>query len=198
MAEPITRFHNRFYQSAVGKIALVTMDNGQDYKRPNTFGEAAMHSLGETLDVISREPDVRGLMLTGKPYIFAAGADLTEVPFITTFEQGYQIGRLGHTVMKRIMDLPYPTLAAINGVALGGGLEIALYCRYRTVHRSVQAIGFPECFLGLIPGWGGSTLTPQADRSREGPSAHHLQRFEPEPHDQRPGGLRIGACRPAL
>jgi 3-hydroxyacyl-CoA dehydrogenase/enoyl-CoA hydratase/carnithine racemase len=158
MAEPITRFYHRYYESPVGKIAIVTMDNGQDYKRPNTFGEAAMHSLSETLDAISQEKEVRGLVLTGKPYIFAAGADLTEVPFITTFEQGYQIGRLGHTVMKRIMDLPYPTVAAINGVALGGGLEIALYCRYRTVHRSVQAIGFPECFLGLIPGWGGCTL----------------------------------------
>ncbi len=158
MAEPITRFYNRFYNSPVGKIAIVTMDNGQDYRRPNTFSEAAMHSLSETLDAISREPEVRGLMLTGKPYIFAAGADLTEVPFITTFEQGYQVGRFGHTVMKRIMDLPYPTLAAINGVALGGGLEIALYCRVRSVHRSAQAIGFPECFLGLIPGWGGCTL----------------------------------------
>ena len=158
MAEPITRFYNRFYDSPVGKIAIMTMDNGQDYRRPSTFSEAAMQSLSETLDAISREPDVRGLMLTGKPYIFAAGADLTEVPFITTFEQGYQVGRLGHTAMKRIMDLPYPTLAAINGVALGGGLEIALYCRVRSVHRSVQAIGFPECFLGLIPGWGGCTL----------------------------------------
>jgi 3-hydroxyacyl-CoA dehydrogenase/enoyl-CoA hydratase/carnithine racemase len=158
MAEPITRFYNRFYDSPVGKIAIVTMDNGHDYKRPNTFSEAAMHSLSETLDVISQETDIRGLMLTGKPYIFAAGADLTEVPFITTFEQGYQVGHVGHTAMKRIMDLPYPTVAAINGVALGGGLEIALYCGYRTVHQSVQAIGFPECFLGLIPGWGGCTL----------------------------------------
>jgi 3-hydroxyacyl-CoA dehydrogenase/enoyl-CoA hydratase/carnithine racemase len=158
MAEPITRFYNRLYDSPVGKIAIVTMDNGHDYKRPNTFSEAAMYSLSETLDVISQETDVRGLLLTGKPYIFAAGADLTEVPFITTFEQGYQVGRIGHTVMKRIMDLPYPAVAAINGVALGGGLEIALYCSHRTVHQSVQAIGFPECFLGLIPGWGGCTL----------------------------------------
>jgi 3-hydroxyacyl-CoA dehydrogenase/enoyl-CoA hydratase/carnithine racemase len=158
MAEPITHFYNQFYESPLGKIAIVTMDNGEDYKRPNTFSEAAMHSLSEALDGISRVKEVRGMMLTGKPYVFAAGADLTEVPFITTFEQGYQVGRLGHTVMKRIMNLPYPTLAAINGVALGGGLEIALYCRYRTVPRSVQAIGFPECFLGLIPGWGGCTL----------------------------------------
>jgi 3-hydroxyacyl-CoA dehydrogenase/enoyl-CoA hydratase/carnithine racemase len=158
MAEPVTHFYNRFYDSPVGKVAIVTMDNGHDYKRPNTFSEAAMHSLSETLDLLSQETDVRGLLLTGKPYIFAAGADLTEIPFITTFQQGYQVGHTGHSVMKRIMDLPYPSVAAINGVALGGGLEIALYCKYRTVHQSVQAIGFPECFLGLIPGWGGCTL----------------------------------------
>ena len=158
MAEPVTRFYNRFYESPVGKIVVMTMDNGHDYKKPNTFSEAALMSLNEALDQLAREKDVKGLMLTGKPYIFAAGADLTEVPFITTFSQGYQIGKFGHTVMNRIRDLPFPTLAAINGVALGGGLEIALYCRYRTVSRSVQGIGFPECFLGLIPGWGGCTL----------------------------------------
>lgn len=158
MAEPVTRFHNRFYQSPVGKIALVTMDNGHDYKRPNTFSESALRSLGKALDEIDKDGRVKGLLLTGKPYIFAAGADLTEVPFITTFDQGYQIGRFGHLMMKRLMDLPFPTLAAINGVALGGGLEISLYCKYRTVAGSAQGIGFPECFLGLIPGWGGCTL----------------------------------------
>ncbi len=158
MAEPVTRFYTRFYASPVGKIAILTMDNGHDYKKPNTFSEGALRSLGKALDGISHESDVRGLLLTGKPHIFAAGADLTEVPFITTYDQGYQIGKVGHTVMKRIMDLPYPTVAAVNGVALGGGLEIALYCTHRTVARSVPAMGFPECFLGLIPGWGGSTL----------------------------------------
>lgn len=158
MAEPATRFHNRIYDSPVGKICILTMDNGQDYKRPNTFGEAAMMSLNQALDEIVRTPGVKGMMLTGKPYIFAAGADLSEIPFITTFEQGYQIGKLVHTAMKRIMDLPFPTLAAINGVALGGGLEIALYCTCRTVSKSAQGIGFPECFLGLVPGWGGCTL----------------------------------------
>lgn len=158
MGEPVTRFYNRFYESPVGRIAIVTMDNGHDYKKPNTFGESALRSLNKALEEISKDGGVKGMMLTGKPYIFAAGADLTEVPFITTFEQGYQIGQFGHLAMKRIMDLPFPTVAAINGVALGGGLEIALYCQYRTVARSVQGIGFPECFLGIIPGWGGCTL----------------------------------------
>lgn len=161
MAEPVTLFHTQFYESPAGKIAILTMDNGHDYKRPNTFSEGAIRSLNDALNRALQEGDVTGLMLTGKPYIFAAGADLTEIPFITTFDQGYQIGKYGHSVMKRIMDLPFPTLAAINGVALGGGLEISLYFKYRTVARSAQGIGFPECFLGLIPGWGGCTLIPR-------------------------------------
>ncbi len=159
MAEPVTQFFVNFYNSPVGKLAIITMDNGHDYKKPNVFSEKALESLNAALDKVEAEKDVKGLMLTGKPYIFAAGADLTQVPFVTTFEQGYAIGKAGHDTFKRLMNLPFPTVAAINGVALGGGLEISLYCKYRTVSRSAQAIGFPECFIGLVPGWGGCTLT---------------------------------------
>ena len=161
MGKLITRFYPQFYQSRVGKIALLTMDNSEDYKKPNTFGEEALTSLNQALDVIVKEQEVRGLLLTGKPYIFAAGADLTEIPYINTFEQGRDIGRFGHATFKRIMDLPFPSVAAINGAALGGGLEIALYCTYRTVSKGAFPIAFPECFLGLVPGWGGCTLTPR-------------------------------------
>jgi 3-hydroxyacyl-CoA dehydrogenase/enoyl-CoA hydratase/carnithine racemase len=161
MANIVTQFYPRFYESRVGKIALLTMDNGEDYKKPTTFDEEALSSLNKALDFIQKEPEVKGLLLTGKPYIFAAGADLTQIPFINTFEQGKAIGQFGHATFKRIMDLPYPTVAAINGAALGGGLEISLYCDYRTVSKGVTAIGFPEGFLGLIPGWGGSTLAPR-------------------------------------
>jgi enoyl-CoA hydratase/carnithine racemase len=157
MAEPLTHFYTRYYASPVGKIAIMTMDDGHDYEKSNALSESALMSLSTALDELLLQADIKGLMLTGKPYIFA-GADLTEVPFISTYDQGYQNGKLAHTVMKRIMDLPFPTLAAINGVALGGGLEIALYCKYRTIARSVEVLGFPECFLGLIPGWGGCTL----------------------------------------
>ncbi len=161
MAEPITVFYTQFYQSPVGKIAILTMDNGQDYKKPNTFSEGAMASLVKAIDRVKAEDGVKGLMLTGKPYVFAAGADLSQVPFIATFQQGYATGKAGHDAMKRLMEFDFPTLAAINGAAIGGGLEISLYCKYRTVSRSVGMIGFPECFLGLIPGWGGCTLTPK-------------------------------------
>jgi 3-hydroxyacyl-CoA dehydrogenase/enoyl-CoA hydratase/carnithine racemase len=161
MAKIVTQFYPRFYESMAGKIVLLTMDNGEDYKKPTTFGEEALDSLNRALDVIQREPEVKGFLLTGKPYIFAAGADLTQIPFINTFEQGKAIGQYGHATFKRIMDLPYPTMAAINGAALGGGLEIALYCDYRTVSKGATAIAFPECFLGLVPGWGGSTLAPR-------------------------------------
>jgi 3-hydroxyacyl-CoA dehydrogenase/enoyl-CoA hydratase/carnithine racemase len=161
MAKIVTQFYPRFYESAVGKIALLTMDNGEDYRKPTTFDEEALNSLNEALDLIQREQGIKGLLLTGKPYIFAAGADLTQIPFINTLEQGKAIGQFGHATFKRIMDLPYPTVAAINGAALGGGLEISLYCDYRTLSKGVTAIGFPECFLGLIPGWGGSTLAPR-------------------------------------
>jgi 3-hydroxyacyl-CoA dehydrogenase/enoyl-CoA hydratase/carnithine racemase len=161
MAEPITIFHTQFYNSPVGKIAIMTMDNGEDYKKPNTFGEAAMASLTKALARVKAEEAVKGLLLTGKHYIFGAGADLSATPFVNSFEQGYNVGKAGHTAMKQLLELEFPTLAAINGVALGGGLEIALYCKYRTISRGVTAVGFPECFLGLVPGWGGCTLTPK-------------------------------------
>ena len=128
-------FYTNFYNSPVGKIALVTMDNGVDYKKPTTFDAEALHSLQQAIRKIEATGRAKGMLLTGKHYVFAAGADLTQVPFVTTFEQGYGIGKLGHDTMKPIMDLTFPTVAAINGAALGGGLEISLYCRYRTVSR---------------------------------------------------------------
>ncbi|MEW6531314.1 MAG: 3-hydroxyacyl-CoA dehydrogenase NAD-binding domain-containing protein [Thermodesulfobacteriota bacterium] len=161
MADAPTRFYTNIYKSRVGKIAILTMDNGEDYRKPTTFSEQALESLNQAMDFIEAQKDLKGLMLCGKHYIYAAGADLTQMPFVNTFEQGRQAGAAGHAALKRIMALPFPTLAAVNGVALGGGLEIALYCDYRTMSKAVTAIGFPECFLGIVPGWGGCTLTPR-------------------------------------
>ncbi len=160
MAEAPTRFHLRETQTRVGRIGLLTMDNGEDWQKPNVFGRAALESLAAVLPRL-REEAWAGLVLTGKPFVFAAGADLTEFPQVTTPELGRAASKGGHDAFGAIRDLPYPTLAAINGAAVGGGLEIALHCDFRTVARSVRHIGFPEVFLGIIPGWGGTQLAPR-------------------------------------
>ena len=143
----------------VGPIALVTMDNGEDWQKPNTFGEAALRSLEGVLDQL-RSRDWRGLLLTGKPFVFAVGADIGEFGAIEP-ERARLGGRAGHELFGRIRDLPFVTVAAINGAALGGGVEIALHCDYRTIASSVRHFACPEVFLGLIPGWGGTQLVPQ-------------------------------------
>jgi 3-hydroxyacyl-CoA dehydrogenase/enoyl-CoA hydratase/carnithine racemase len=160
MAESPTRFHLSATETRVGRLGLLTMDNGEDWRKPNVFGRAALESLASVLPRLQEEEWV-GLVLTGKPFVFAAGADLTEFPLVTTPELGAAAAKGGHDAFAAIRDLPYPTLAAINGAAVGGGLEIALHCDFRTIARSVRHIGFPEVFLGIIPGWGGTQLAPR-------------------------------------
>lgn len=100
------------------------------------------------------------MAITGKPFIFAVGADLNGVPKIHNREQAYAIGKLGHDVFRKLGELHVPTFAFINGAAMGGGVEVALHCTYRTVSSGVTAFALPEVFLGLVPGWGGTYLLP--------------------------------------
>jgi len=101
------------------------------------------------------------MVLTGKPYIFAAGADIDEFPKLRDHEEAIAGSRAGHELFGRIRALPFPTVAAINGVCLGGGLEIALHCSARTISTAVRHVGCPEVFLGILPGWGGTQLIPR-------------------------------------
>ena len=143
----------------VGKLALITLDNGQDHNRPNTFGPASLISLKEAIaDAISRTPEA--IAITGKPFIFAAGADLSALSFIVNRDQSLAIGKLGHDVFRKLDQCGIPTFAFINGLALGGGLEVGLHCNYRTV-ASTAFTALPEVFLGLVPGWGGATILPK-------------------------------------
>ena len=158
MASP-TEFKLQKVSTRVGPIALVTMDNGEGWQKPNTFGEAALRSLEDVLDQL-RSRDWRGLLLTGKPFVFAVGADIGEFGEITP-ERARLGAEAGHELFGRIRDLPFVTVAAINGAAVGGGVEIALHCDYRTIASSVRHFACPEVFLGLIPGWGGTQLIPQ-------------------------------------
>jgi 3-hydroxyacyl-CoA dehydrogenase/enoyl-CoA hydratase/carnithine racemase len=156
-----TRFKVRHYDSpTAGRLAIVTMDNGADHTKPNVFGERALRSLSEVLDEIEGQDDLKGLLLTGKRFIFAVGADVTEFEGITP-EDARRGAEEGHRLFARLLDLPVPTLAAINGAAIGGGLEIALHCDYRTISGSANPIAFSEVFLSLLPGWGGTQLAPR-------------------------------------
>jgi 3-hydroxyacyl-CoA dehydrogenase/enoyl-CoA hydratase/carnithine racemase len=160
--EVVTKALVRFVDlpRGAGRAALITLDNGHDHTKPNTLGPASLLELDRALDDAYGEPGVVAVCLTGKPFILAAGADLKGVALVTEREQALEIGRLGHRVFGRLGDGPVPTFAFVNGLALGGGLELALNCTYRTVLSSVPGIALPETFLGLVPGWGGSWLLP--------------------------------------
>ena len=71
-------------------------------------------------------------------------------------DQARGIAQLGHAVFRRLGELPVPAFAFVNGAAMGGGLEVALHCTYRTISSGVTAVALPEAFLGLVPGWGGA------------------------------------------
>ena len=144
---------------ASGTLALITLDNGMDHNRPNTFGAAGLESLRVAIDAAESSNAV-AIAITGKPFIFAAGADLSGMSFLTDKTQALAIGKLGHDVFRKLGESKKPTFAFINGLALGGGLEVGLHCHYRTL-ASTAFIGLPECFLGLVPGWGGATLLPK-------------------------------------
>ena len=144
---------------AKGVLALITLDNGLDHNRPNTFGPQSLVALDAAItEATSRKP--AAIAITGKPFIFAAGADLSALSFITNREQSLAIGKLGHDVFRRLGESSIPTFAFINGLALGGGLEVGLHCNYRTL-ASTAFTALPEVFLGLVPGWGGATILPK-------------------------------------
>jgi 3-hydroxyacyl-CoA dehydrogenase/enoyl-CoA hydratase/carnithine racemase len=144
-----------------GTMALITLDNGYDHTRPNTFGPAGLLALRDALDSVAGRTDIAAVGVTGKPFIFAAGADLGVAALIRARDEALAVGRLGHEVFRRFGELGVPSFAFVNGAALGGGLELALHCTYRSISSGVTAVAFPECFLGLLPGWGGTYLLPR-------------------------------------
>ncbi|GAA1659552.1 3-hydroxyacyl-CoA dehydrogenase NAD-binding domain-containing protein [Kribbella alba] len=143
-----------------GTMALITLDNGHDHTKPNTFGPKGLAELNKAIDAALARADVVAIGITGKPFILAAGADLTGVPKLTDREQALNLCRIGHGVMRKLQDGGKPSFAFVNGVALGGGLEVALHSTYRTISVAAGMISTPEVFLGLIPGWGGNFLLP--------------------------------------
>jgi 3-hydroxyacyl-CoA dehydrogenase/enoyl-CoA hydratase/carnithine racemase len=138
----------------VEDVAVVTLDER------GVLGRAELGRLAEVVAELERE-SLAATVFTGGGEFFCAGADIDEFPTLTTREAAVAGSRAGHELFSRIRALPFPTVAAINGACLGGGLELALHCTARVVSSAVRHVGFPECFLGLVPGWGGTQLAPR-------------------------------------
>jgi 3-hydroxyacyl-CoA dehydrogenase/enoyl-CoA hydratase/carnithine racemase len=163
--EVVTQAHVRHLAlpEGGGRLALITLDNGLDHTKPTTFGPQSLANLDAALDQVHGEAErgeIVAVGLTGKPFIFAVGADLKGVELLRRRDEALAIGKGGHDVFRRLSALPVPSFAYYNGAAMGGGVEVGLHCRYRTVARQLPAFALPEVFLGLVPGWGGCALLP--------------------------------------
>ena len=147
-----------------GTFALITLDNGLDHTKPTTLGPNTLVELGTVLEGLkdrASRGEIVGVGVTGKPYFLVAGADLSAVKRLEEREHGLWMARLGHDVYATLADMGVPSFAFINGLALGGGLEIALQSTYRTVSTGAGALALPEAFIGLVPGWGGVYILPR-------------------------------------
>ncbi|MEU6247261.1 3-hydroxyacyl-CoA dehydrogenase NAD-binding domain-containing protein [Glycomyces sp. NPDC047010] len=161
-SEVVTESHVRFLEprGLGGKAAIITLDNGYDHTKPSSFGPGGLKALWRAIDEVEAEEGVKLIAVTGKPFIFLAGADIKLMPSLETREQGLALAQAGHALYKRLKDSAVPTFAFVNGTALGGGFELALHCHYRTVSTTAIGLGLPEVSIGLIPGWGGSQILP--------------------------------------
>lgn len=151
-------------QQSPGVFALITLDNGLDHSKPTTLGPNTLLELGTVLEGLKERAargEIMGVGVTGKPYFLVAGADLSAVKSLENRDHGLWMAQLGHDVYATLANLGVPSFAFINGVALGGGLEIALQSTYRTVSTGAGALALPEAFIGLVPGWGGVYILPR-------------------------------------
>ena len=126
----------------------------------NTLAGEVLQELYQLLDEVERSKPAAVVVCSAKASGFVAGADIKEFTSLRTPEQAYELIRTGQRVMDRLEALPCPTAAAINGFALGGGLELALACRYRVASDDGRvSLGLPEVQLGIHPGFGGTVRT---------------------------------------
>lgn len=127
----------------------------------NALNRETLTELHGTLDTLAADPALRVLIVTGAgPKAFVAGADIAEFEALTP-DEAVRYARLGQAVCERLETLPVPSIAAINGYALGGGCELALACTFRLMADTAR-LGLPETSLGLLPGFGGTQRLARA------------------------------------
>ena len=146
----------------IGEDGLGTLTFDLPGEKVNKFSREVFAELSETLVRLAREPRLLGLLVvSGKPDIFIAGADIKEFTQVAP-EQVRVLGERGQALFELLANLPLPTVAAIDGVCLGGGTEFALACDYRVMSDAPRArIGLPEVRIGVFPAWGGCTRLPK-------------------------------------
>jgi enoyl-CoA hydratase len=137
-------------------IALVTISRPQALNALNT---QFFHEMDDFVVKVSKMTDVRCMIITGEGKAFVAGADIAEM-VNKTDEEGSAFSRLGQNTFSSFGKLDIPVIAAINGFALGGGLELAMACDFR-IASSKAKFGQPEVNLGLIPGYAGTQRLPR-------------------------------------
>lgn len=141
-------------------LAWLTFDKAGS--STNTLSAAVLDELDTVLDLLDREPPKGVVIRSGKANGFIAGADVEEFGEIKDEAGALAIVRRGWDVFERLAHVRYPTLALVKGFCLGGGLELALACRYRVVvDEPGTRLGLPEVMLGIVPGWGGIRRLPR-------------------------------------
>ena len=138
------------------RIATLTVNRPD---KLNALNAALIGELGSAIDELQARDDVAGIILTGAGRAFVAGADITELTGIGALE-GKRLARRGQEIFRRFEISPKPTVAAVNGFALGGGCELAMACQIRIAAEAAK-FGQPEVKLGLIPGYGGTQRLPR-------------------------------------
>jgi 3-hydroxyacyl-CoA dehydrogenase/enoyl-CoA hydratase/3-hydroxybutyryl-CoA epimerase len=142
-------------------VATITIDMPES--KVNTLGKRSMTQLNELIEQVKTNRSIRGLVFSsGKKDSFIAGADVKEIQQIQdrSIKEAYEAVKMGKEIFQKIADMPINTVAAINGICLGGGAELTLACRYRVASTKAK-IGLPEIKLGFVPGWGGCVRLPK-------------------------------------
>lgn len=143
------------FKLTVDERSVATLVFDLPGEKVNKLSAAVLAELSAVLDELEKNNSIRLLCLkSGKSGIFIAGADIAEIMSLGSAEEAREKSRLGQELMSRIAALRFPSIAAIDGACVGGGLELALACTYRVASDDAKtSLGFPEAGLGIIPGW---------------------------------------------